>query len=95
MLALREAAQLPEEKFPPVPRAATVPPVPRRWAEKDPVAARLATARAALIEFAEEHHLPVENLLTPDHVRRLLWTPPGTREPAEKLAAAVDERLTE
>ncbi|MGH3346767.1 MAG: ribonuclease D, partial [Nocardioides sp.] len=70
-------------------------PVPRAWAEKDPVAARrLSTARAALGELAEEHGLPLENLLTPDHVRRLLWTPPATREPTQ-LAEAVDQRLTE
>ena len=95
VLALREAAELPEEELPSRAPRGDGPPVPRAWAEKDPVAAqRLATARAALTELAEEHHLPVENLLTPDHVRRLLWTPPGTREPTA-LAAAVDERLTE
>ena len=33
--------------------------------------------------LAEEHELPVENLLTPDYLRRVLWTPPATREPDE------------
>ena len=65
------------------------PPLPRAWAEKDPVAARrLVFAREALTALAEEKHLPVENVLTPDYLRRTLWTPPSTREPAA-LAAAV------
>jgi ribonuclease D len=93
--ALREVAELPEDELPTRAPRGDGPPVPRAWAEKDPVAARrLSAARAALAELAEEHGLPVENLLTPDHVRRLLWTPPATREPTQ-LAAAVDQRLEE
>ena len=93
--ALKEVAELPEDQLPTrVPRG-DGPPMPRTWAEKDPVAARrLSAARPALIELAEEHHLPVENLLTPDYVRRVLWTPPATRDP-ELLAEAVDQRLQE
>ena len=53
------------------------PPQARLWAAKDPVAAaRLAAVRAALTAIAEQHDLPVENLLTPDYVRRLAWRPP-------------------
>ncbi len=93
--ALKEVSELPEDQLPTrVPRG-DGPPMPRTWAEKDPVAARrLSAARPALIELAEEHHLPVENVLTPDYVRRVLWTPPATREP-EQLAEAVDQRLQE
>ena len=39
-------------------------------------AARLATARTLVNAFAEEHNVPVENLLTPDYLRRVLWKPP-------------------
>jgi len=93
--ALREVSELPEDELPSRAPRGDGPPLPRAWAEKDPVAARrLSTARAALSEVAEEHGLPVENLLTPDHVRRLLWTPPATREPTQ-LAEAVDQRLVE
>ncbi len=93
--ALREVSELPEDELPARAPRGDGPPVPRAWAEKDPVAARrLAAARAALGELAEERSLPVENLLTPDHVRRLLWTPPATREPTQ-LAAAVHQRLEE
>ena len=28
--------------------------------------------------------LPVENLLTPDYLRRLMWAPPETREPVRR-----------
>jgi ribonuclease D len=95
VFALKEASELPEEELPARAPRGDGPPVPRAWAEKDPVAAqRLTVARAALTDLAEEHHLPVENVLTPDHVRRLLWTPPGTRQPTS-LAEAVDQRLTE
>jgi ribonuclease D len=69
------------------------PPLPRAWAERDPVAARrLALARAEITTLAATHELPVENLLTPDFLRRVLWTPPETREPVQ-LAAEVAAML--
>lgn len=53
------------------------PPPAHRWAERDPEAAkRLTAARAVVAALADEHHLPTENLLQPDAVRRLSWTPP-------------------
>ncbi|MGB8651356.1 MAG: ribonuclease D, partial [Mycobacteriales bacterium] len=43
----------------------------------DPVAAkRLARVRAAVNALAETHRMPAENLVPPDAVRRLAWTPP-------------------
>jgi ribonuclease D len=68
------------------------PPVPRAWAERDVVAARrLQLCRVAMAALAEEHGMPVENLLTPDTLRRVLWTPPSSREPGELLEAVVDQ----
>lgn len=62
------------------------PPPPRAWAEKDPVAAqRLTLARDAVAQLAEEKNVPVENLLTPDYLRRAMWTPPATRDPGTLL----------
>jgi ribonuclease D len=53
------------------------PPPASRWPDRDPVAAaRLARARLALAALSELHRIPVENLLTPDLVRRLCWSPP-------------------
>jgi ribonuclease D len=75
--ALREARELPDRDLPAAAARYDGPPPPRAWAEKDPAAAaRLAQARTALTELAKELNLPVENLLTPDYVRRLLWQPP-------------------
>ena len=91
--ALARAAALDEEDLPTRSPRGDGPPLPRAWAEKDPVAARrLSFAREALTALAEDQHLPVENVLTPDYLRRTLWTPPSTRKP-EALAAAVAEQL--
>jgi ribonuclease D len=92
--AIREAAALPEAELPPRTLRGDGPPVPRAWAEKDPVAARrLAHARDAVAALGEQVSTPVEQLLTPDYLRRLLWTPPRTRQP-EELLTAVGEQLT-
>jgi ribonuclease D len=62
------------------------------WAERDPVAAaRLATARVLITAFAEERQVPVENLLTPDYLRRVLWKPPVAD--SADMEAAVGEEL--
>jgi ribonuclease D len=54
------------------------PPPPRAWAARHPEAdARLRLAKAAVTEVAEQMNMPVENLLTPDHLRRVAWTPPA------------------
>jgi ribonuclease D len=55
-------------------------------------ARRLTLAREVLLALAEEKNLPVENLLTPDHLRRVLWTPPETRQP-EALTRQVSAML--
>ncbi|MFN8195845.1 MAG: ribonuclease D [Nocardioidaceae bacterium] len=91
--ALDEARALPEDQLPGRAPRTEGPPQARAWADKDPVAAaRLAHARAAVTELSERLSVPVENLLTPDHLRRVLWTPPRTRD-RDGLAAAVAEQL--
>ena len=58
------------------------PPPPRVWADRDPAAAaRLNAAKAVVVAFSEEHSVPVENLLQPDLLRRLCWTPPEAPDP--------------
>ena len=88
--ALREAWAVPEGELPPNATRGDGPPPPRAWAQRDPAAAaRLDRARSALQERAEDLELPVENLLTPDLVRRLMWEPP--QDPgsvAERLLAS-------
>ncbi|MCB1274193.1 MAG: HRDC domain-containing protein [Leucobacter sp.] len=47
------------------------------WGKRYPeAAARLAAAREAVAAEAERQRMPVENLLTPDTLRRLVWDPP-------------------
>jgi ribonuclease D len=66
------------------------PPPASRWARRKPEAAvRLDAARAELVELAQQVSVPVENLLSPEIVRRLCWD----WQPADDPAAAVDAFL--
>jgi ribonuclease D len=79
-------AGLPEPSAPP----GNGPPPAHRWAERDPAAARrLAAVRGAVAALADSHHLPTENLLAPDAVRRLSWQPPEPLSP-ESVAAELE-----
>ena len=74
--ALR-AHGLPDSQLPPLKLPVTGPPAPRNWEARNPQAwRRLEYARAQLSQMAEKLGLPVENLMTPDVIRRVLWTPP-------------------
>ena len=76
--AIEEALDLPDAELPDLKTPHEGPPPARSWGERDPAAAaRLAAARAAVGAIAEQHGLPVENLLAPDAVRRLAWAPPA------------------
>ncbi|WP_045073653.1 HRDC domain-containing protein [Psychromicrobium lacuslunae] len=87
MRAINEAKALKE--LPPLHLPSNAPPPPRAWTDKDPAAAaRLATARPRLAALAKDLKLPVENLLTPDFLRRLCWRPPELFE-LESIAAAL------
>mgnify|MGYP001210453885 CR=1 FL=1 len=75
--ALEEARALPDSELPAPTVPSNGPPPPHRWAERDPHAAsRLARCRAVVNQIATEHGLPPENLLAPETVRRLAWSPP-------------------
>jgi ribonuclease D len=87
--ALVRGRELPEDDLPPQSRPGDGPPAVNRWADRDPAAAaRLQVARAGLAQLSEKWSVPVENLLSPDLVRRLMWTPPEPR-----TAATVAEAL--
>jgi ribonuclease D len=86
--ALAEARTLRDDQLP-APPALEGPPPPHRWSERDPVAAaRLARCRGVVTRIAAQHNLPPENLIAPDSVRRLAWTPPEKVDP-ESVAAAL------
>jgi ribonuclease D len=81
--AVEAAYQLPEDELPPPSLPSDAPPPARAWPDRDPAAAaRLAAARAGVAAIADEHAVPVENLLAPDSVRRLCWDPPTDLSPA-------------
>ncbi|WP_214467009.1 ribonuclease D [Microbacterium flavescens] len=64
-------------------------PPPRAWPDRNPEAdARLKAARPAVEQLAETLHMPTENLLTPDLLRRVAWAPP-----VPLTAASVGEAL--
>ena len=64
------ATDLPSSRGP----ASDALPPPRSWADKSPLADRRhKAARPRVAEIAERLDLPVENLLTPEHLRRVCW----------------------
>jgi len=90
--ALKRARALPDSELPPLANRSDGPPQVRSWADRDPVAAaRLTAARAAVAALSEERNVPIENLLTPDYMRRVLWTPPTV--PDDELEKAVGDEL--
>ena len=90
---LTQVRDLPEAQLPTRTPRSDGPPPPRAWADKDPVAARrLLLAREAITATSEELKVPAENLLTPDFVRRVLWTPPSSRD-LEPLTRAISVAL--
>src|SRR3954469_9699845 len=80
---------LPETDLPLHSRPGDGPPPVNRWADRDPAAAaRLKAARAGLAQVSEQWSVPVENVLSPGRVRRLMWTPPKPAD-AEAVAEAL------
>ena len=65
-------------------------PPPRVWSDRNPEAdKRLKTARAAMTGRSAEMAIPVENLLTPELLRRLSWAPPAIID-LERVRAELD-----
>ncbi|SNS24451.1 HRDC domain-containing protein [Rhodococcoides kyotonense] len=72
--ALERARRLDTRDLPPRTVPFDGPPPPSRWARRDPDAAeRLATVRTAMTALSENVSVPVENLLMPDLLRRVVW----------------------
>ena len=75
--SIATAVALPEEQWPQMrTNTDTLPPI-KLWRDKFPEKfAPLSHARAGLELLAKENNIPVENLITPEHVRRICWNPP-------------------
>ena len=87
--AALKAHSLPENELPALKLPVSGPPAPRNWEVRNPQAwRRLEFARAQLSAIAEKLSLPIENLMTPDTIRRILWTPPDS---VEYLKSALGE----
>ncbi len=86
--ALRQAAALDATELPSASPVVDGPPPVARWADRNPdAAARLAAARTAVAAVSDEWSVPVENLLQPDLLRRLCWSPPADGDVAAALRA--------
>ncbi|MFI6512434.1 HRDC domain-containing protein [Streptosporangium sp. NPDC050855] len=91
LAAIGTARSLPDAELPQPSVQGDGPPPANRWMDRDPVAARrLAAARTVVAALADEHHMPAENLIQPDAVRRLTWEPPEVVDD-ETVAARLRE----
>jgi ribonuclease D len=75
--SIATAVALPEDQWPAMrTNADTLPPI-KLWRDKFPEKfAPLSHARAAIELIAQDNEIPVENLITPEYVRRVCWKPP-------------------
>lgn len=91
--ALDRAARLTRDQLPPRQLTPDGPPPPRNWPARNPeAAARWEAVRPAVVELAERIEVPVENLVSPEALRRVLWEPPA-RTTAETIDAALAAEL--
>ena len=78
LAAISRAVALDESAWPPLrTNADTLPPI-KLWRDKFPEKfAPLSHARASIEIIAADNCIPVENLISPETVRRLCWSPPA------------------
>lgn len=90
--AIEAARALPEDELPSKRPVTTGPPPANKWARVDPDAAdRLTAARSVLAELSEQVSVPVENLVTPELVRRLCWD--WSPADSQRVGSIVEETL--
>jgi ribonuclease D len=83
--AIAAARALAEDDLPPVRAASDALPPVKVWREKYPLRyAALTHARHNLLLRAEELSIPLENMISPEHVRRICWS-----DPVGKVAGAL------
>jgi ribonuclease D len=89
--SIADAVALPEDKWPQMrTNADTLPPI-KLWRDKFPEKfAPLSHARAAIEVIATDNNIPVENLMTPEHVRRVCWSPPAGSTETLSTSAVVE-----
>ncbi|SUA80295.1 Ribonuclease D [Nocardia otitidiscaviarum] len=93
--AVERARALPDSELPPLAQPFDGPPPVNRWERRDPAAAaRLQRARAAMTDLSGEVSIPVENLLTPDLLRRMCWDGLPRTAANGDGAAVIDDYLS-
>jgi len=91
--AVRKALDLPEDALPATRIRTNTPPPPRTWQEKNPVAfAQLEQVRSGIAALGESLKMPVENIITPDTVRRIIWTPPASDSELKEMLESYNAR---
>lgn len=87
------AHNLPAEELPALKLPVTGPPAPRNWEARNPQAwKRLEFARSQLSAIAEKLGLPIENLMTPETIRKVLWTPPESPDELRRTLSEFNAR---
>lgn len=91
LAAITSAVSLTENQWPAMrTNADTLPPI-KLWRDKFPEKfAPLSHARAAIDVIAQENNIPVENLMTPEFVRRICWSPPAGSTTELSISAVED-----
>lgn len=92
--AIDEVARMSESDLPPMRAPSTGIPMPKAWEKLRPEAySRRERIRPDVVSLAEELRLPVENLISPDALRHLLWEPAGdTEDQLMEQLVALDVR---
>lgn len=86
--AIGRAMALPRAALPPMRLEQDGPPQLRSWETRNPAAhARWQAVRPKVVALAEQLEVPVENLISPDALRRVLWSPPA---PADEPSLAAE-----
>ena len=92
--AVYDALALSEDELPATRVRSTTPPPPRTWQEKNPTAfAQLEQVRSGIAALGESLQMPVENLITPETVRRILWTPPKDQAELQQMLDSYNARI--
>jgi ribonuclease D len=93
--SIASAVALTEQDWPQMrTNADTLPPI-KLWRDKFPEKyAPLSHARVRLEKISEENSIPVENLITPELVRRICWSPPAGSTENLQVDAVQTQLLT-
>src|ERR1019366_2620815 len=89
---LHQTLKLPEAELPMLRTPSVGLPPIKLWKERNPLGhARLSHARAAVQQRAAELEMPVENLISPEVIRQLVWKNP----PDDGLEQYIEELLAQ